>query len=68
MPRKNNEIPVNRGILEATAEKVKLAIGFVVEKDNLSAGDTKAIRVLADTYDILVDFVKENPAFHQEVE
>lgn len=68
MPRKNNEISVNRGILEATAKKVKSAIGFVVEKDNLSAGDTKAIRVLADTYDILVDFVKENPVFLQEAD
>lgn len=68
MPRKSNEISVNRGILEVTAKKVKSAIGLIAEKDSLSAGDTKAIRVLADTYDILVDFVKENPVFHQEVE
>lgn len=68
MPRKNNEISVNRGILEATAKKLKSAIGLIAEKDSLSAGDTKAIRVLADAYDILVNPVKENHVFLQEAD
>lgn len=68
MPRKNNEISVNRGILEATAKKVKSAIGLIAEKDSLSAGDTKAIRVLTDAYDILVNPVKENHVFLQEAD
>lgn len=68
MPRKNNEISVNKGILSVTAKKVKSAIGFITEKDSLSAGDTKAIRTLTDVYDILVNPVKENHVFLQEAD
>lgn len=66
MARPNNEISVNKGILVATARKVKSVIGFITEKDSLSAGDTKAIRDLADVYDILANPVKENHVFCQE--
>ena len=65
--RRNNEIPVNKGIMKSMAEKVKEAIGFITEKDSLSAGDTKAIRILTDVYDILLNPVKENPVFSQDV-
>ena len=68
MSRQNNEIPVNKGIVKTMAEKVKEAIGFITEKDSLSAGDTKDIRVLTDVYDILLNPVKENPVFHQEAD
>ncbi len=68
MPRKNNEISVNKGILSVTAKKVKSAIGLIAEKDSLSAGDTKAIRALTDVYDILVNPVKENHVFLQEAD
>ena len=50
------------------AEKVKEAIGLITEKDSLSAGDTKAIRILTDVYDILLNPVKENPVFPQEAD
>lgn len=66
--RRNNEIPVNKGIMKSMAEKVKEAIGFITEKDSLSAGDTKAIRILTDVYDILLNPVKENPVFPQEAD
>lgn len=66
MERRNNEIPVNKGIMKAMAEKVKEAIGLITEKDSLSAGDTKAIRILTDVYDILLNPVKENPVFPQD--
>ena len=68
MARRNNEIPVNKGIVKTMAEKVKEAIGFITEKDSLSAGDTKAIRALTDAYDILVNPVKENHVFLQEAD
>lgn len=64
MARRNNEIPVNKGIVKTMAKKVKEAIGFITEKDSLSDGDTKAIRVLTDVYDILLNPVKENPVFY----
>ena len=67
MARRNNEIPVNKGIMKSMAEKVKEAIGFITEKDSLSAGDTKAIRILTDVYDILLNPVKKNPVFSQDV-
>lgn len=36
------------------------------KKDSLSASDTKAIRVLTDVYDSLVNPVPENYAHHPE--
>lgn len=66
MARTTNEISVNKGILAVAAKKVKLVIGFITEKDSLSAEDTKAIRALADVYDILANPVEENHVFCQD--
>lgn len=44
MARTNNEVSVNKGVLDATAGMVKSVIKFITEKDSLSAGDTEAIR------------------------
>ena len=32
MARQNNEIPVNKGIVKTMAEKVKEAIGFIIQR------------------------------------
>lgn len=66
MARTNNEISVNKGVLDSAANMVKLGIRWMTEKDSLSAGDTEAIRILTNVYDILSNPVKENHAFHQE--
>lgn len=44
MARTNNEISVNKGVLDSAANMVKLGIRWMTEKDSLSAGDTEAIR------------------------
>lgn len=44
MARTNNEILVNKGVLDSAANMVKLGIRWMTEKDSLSAGDTEAIR------------------------
>lgn len=44
MARTNNEVSVNKGVLDATAGMVKSVIKFITDKDSLSAGDTEAIR------------------------
>ena len=44
MARTNNEILVNKGVLDSAANMVKLGIIWMTEKDSLSAGDTEAIR------------------------
>ncbi|WP_294785733.1 hypothetical protein [uncultured Eubacterium sp.] len=66
MARTNNEVPVNKGVLDSAANMLKLAIKRMTEKDSLSAGDTEAIRILTNVYDILSNPVKENHVFHQE--
>lgn len=66
--RTDNTVPVNKGVLSALADKVKYSINCLTEKDSLSAGDTKAIRVLTDVYDILINPVKENHVFQQEAD
>lgn len=65
MARTNNEVPVNKGVLDSAANMVKLAIKRMTEKDSLSAGDTEAIRILTNVYDILSNPVKENHVFQQ---
>lgn len=65
MARTNNEISVNKGVLDSAANMVKLGIRWMTEKDSLSAGDTEAIRILTNVYDILSNPVKENHVFHQ---
>lgn len=42
MARTNNEISVNKGVLDSAANMVKLGIRWMTEKDSLSAGDTEA--------------------------
>ena len=66
MARTNNEVPVNKGVLDSAANMVKLGIRWMTEKDSLSAGDTEAIRILTNVYDILSNPVKENHVFHQD--
>lgn len=68
MARTNNEISVNKGVLDSAANMVKLGIRWMTEKDSLSAGDTEAIRILTNVYDILSNPVKENHVFHQEAD
>ena len=68
MARTNNEVSVNKGVLDATAGMVKSVIKFITEKDSLSVGDTEAIRILTNVYDILSNPVKENHVFHQEAD
>lgn len=68
MARTNNEVSVNKGVLDATAGMVKSVIKFITEKDSLSVGDTEAIRILTNVYDILFNPVKENHVFHQEAD
>ena len=65
MARTNNEVPVNKGVLDSAANMLKLAIHWMTEKDSLSAGDTEAIRILTNVYDILSNPVKENHVFQQ---
>lgn len=68
MARTNNEVSVNKGVLDSAANMVKLGIRWMTDKDSLSAGDTEAIRILTNVYDILSNPVKENHVFHQEAD
>ena len=43
MARTNNEISVNKGVLDSAANMVKLGIRWMTEKDSLSAGDTVSL-------------------------
>lgn len=65
MARTNNEISVNKGVLDSAANMVKLGIRWMTEKDSLSAGDTEAIRAdhspVEPCREIIFDYSKGYP-------
>lgn len=60
MARPNNNITIHRCILKEQAGKVKKAINCITDKDNLSVGETQAIRTLTEVYDVLTNLVQGN--------
>ncbi len=66
MARPDRRITVHECFLTEQAGRVKTVILEISKKDSLSASDTKAIRVLTDVYDSLVNPVPENYAHHPE--
>lgn len=67
MPTKNNNITVHKCIFGEQAKKVLEAINVISQKNSLSAGDTKAIILLAEVYDVLANPVQENHKLHQGI-
>ena len=65
MSRPNRNISIHKCFFAEQANKVKLAISEITQKDSLSAVDTKAIRILTDAYDSLTNPVPENYAHYQ---
>lgn len=61
----NREILIHKCIFTEQSKKVKEAITYILQKDSLSASDTKAIRLLTEVYDALVNSVQENYEHHQ---
>ncbi len=57
MARPHREIIIHKMFFEKQAKDVKTAILEIVKKDSLSAGDTKAVRILTDVYDSLSSLV-----------
>ena len=68
MAGKCNEITVHKCIFTEQARKVKDAISDISQKENLSAGDTQAIRKLSEVYDVLSNPVEENRGLHRAVD
>ncbi len=66
MARPDRSVVVHECFFEGQAKNVKTAISEIVKKDSLSAGDTKAVRILADVYDSLISLVPGNHAHHLE--
>lgn len=66
MARPDRDITIHECFFKKQANNVKVAISEIMKNDSLSAGDTKAVRILADVYDSLISPVPENHAHHLE--
>lgn len=64
MASPDRSITIHKCFFIEQASKVKTVISEILQKESLSAGDTKAIRVLTDVYDSLVNPVPENYTHH----
>ena len=64
MARPDKTINVHESFFTKQAKVVKAAISEIMEKDSLSVGDTKAVRILTDVYDSLSNLVPENYEYH----
>ena len=64
MARPDKSIAVHECFFMEQASKVKSAILGIMQKDSLSAADTKAIRLLTSVYDSLTNPVPENYVDH----
>lgn len=65
MASSDRSITIHKCFFIEQASKVKTVISEILQKKSLSAGDTKAIRVLTDVYDSLVNPVPENYVHHR---
>lgn len=65
MGRPNRNISIHECFFAEQARKIKSAISEISQKNSLSAGDTKAIRVLTDVYDSLTNPAPENYEHYQ---
>lgn len=64
MARPDRTINVHESFFFKQERDVKSAISEIIKKDSLSFGDTKAVRILTDVYDSLINLVPENYEHH----
>lgn len=68
MASPNREISIHKCIFAEQSKKVKEAMAYIIQKDSLSTGDTKAIKLLTEVYEVLINPVRENRLLHQEAD
>lgn len=66
MPRVNTLISAHYMLFQNNANEIKKAISLICQNESLSVGDTQAIRILTNVYEVLANPTQEMKRHYQE--